>query len=121
MTPRRVWLAGVSSTNALFAYFINHDPPFPQNTQPINFVTPDFPPTCIFVACNDEIVPVNNSYDLAEKTRAAGVETLVVEAKDMPHGHAECLPWVRWPEGYDWWQEAIEPSLEFVAEKIDRV
>lgn len=41
-----------------------------------------------------------------------GVETKLLEAKDMEHGYAEA-PREVWPKGAQWWEEVYAPALDF--------
>ncbi len=67
------------------------------------------------------MLPKAQSTDLAAKLKSEGVKHELREARDMPHGSAECIkvfpPWEK-ELGQDRWDEAIRPGLDFVVAQI---
>jgi acetyl esterase/lipase len=93
------------------------DPPFPANVSPINLLTASFPPTFVVVATADWLIPPSESYSAVEKLKELGVEATYADAVGMGHGVCED-PRASWPEGQRWWEEAVEPSLEWAEKKL---
>jgi dipeptidyl aminopeptidase/acylaminoacyl peptidase len=93
--------------------------PYPDEMHPINLVTPTFPATCVVMADADQLVPPSQSQELFDRLQALGVDSKLVVAKGMGHGPAEAHQTdPAWPEGNDWWESAIRPSLDFVLDRI---
>ncbi|GHJ90289.1 hypothetical protein NliqN6_6691 [Naganishia liquefaciens] len=93
------------------------DPPFPANVSPINLLSSTFPPTFVVIATADWLIPPAESHALVEKLKGLGVEVTHAEAQGMGHGVCED-PRSSWPEGQNWWVEAVQPSLEWAREKL---
>jgi acetyl esterase/lipase len=87
------------------------DAPYPDESHPINLVSSNFPATCVVMADADQLVPPLQSQELFGRLQALGVDSKLVVAKGMGHDPA-------WPEGNDWWESAIRPSLDFVLDRI---
>lgn len=95
------------------------DAPYPNEMHPINLVTPNFPATCVVMADADQLVPPSQSQELFDRLQALGANSKLVVAKGMGHGPAEAHQTdPAWPEGNDWWETAIRPSLDFVLDRI---
>lgn len=67
-------------TRAVFGF-----PDTSPDTQPINFVTADAPPSLLLYATRDTLVGPHNSENLAARLRAAGAEVRVVPYERLGH------------------------------------
>jgi len=82
---------------------------------PAEVVSAEFPPTFIVIATADDAVLPAMSYAIVDRLKALDVEVEIGEAEGMGHGGAEVhQSEPKWPEGVQWWETAIEPSLQFV-------
>jgi acetyl esterase/lipase len=104
-------------SGTIHASWMRSDPPFPADVSPINLLTASFPPTFVIVATADWLIPPSESYSVVEKLKELGVEATYADAVGMGHGVCED-PRSSWPEGQRWWEEAVEPSLEWAEKKL---
>lgn len=93
--------------------------PLPPTYNPIQLVSPDFPPTFVMVATKDDLIPVKQSYDFIDKLKEHGVEHAFREA-DMVHGRSENHPREERETYERWFQEAIRPGLDWVIDRLDK-
>jgi dipeptidyl aminopeptidase/acylaminoacyl peptidase len=62
------------------------DPEAFERASPLTYVTKDVPPTLILHGSSDEIVPVEDSDQLAAKLKECGVSFLYDRVDGWPHG-----------------------------------
>jgi hypothetical protein len=75
----------------------------------------------VVVATEDHLIPPKQCYDLHERLKDSGVDTGLVECVGMKHGEAECLPGLHfWRDGNGWWDDAIQPSLDWAISRCRR-
>jgi acetyl esterase/lipase len=103
-------------SGSLPAVLLDQDAPFPDDASPIKGISAEFPPTCVLVASEDKLIPVDHSTDAYARLQDLGVDSLLVTCNGMEHGEAECLPGNNWMDS--WWEEAIRPSLDFAIERM---
>lgn len=87
--------------------------PIPSDYNPIQLVTPDFPPTFVMIATKDQLIPVKQSHDYIEALKRNGVPHASAEA-DMMHGQSEILPMENKADYERWFEQAIRPGLDYV-------
>ncbi len=64
-------------------------------------------------------VPKAESLALYERAKGLGLDATFVLWKDMPHGQAESGPGLLdWPEGNDWWESGVVPSMKFLWDRV---
>jgi acetyl esterase/lipase len=97
------------------SFLYDTDPPYPPQSACVNEITPDMPPAYILAAMSDSAIPVEQSLELFDVYKAAGVEVHVGKAEGAPHAFTEVTYF--WPEGCDWWEGVILPALEWAKDK----
>lgn len=65
---------------------------------------------------SDTLIPVEQSFQLEEKLKELGVEVRLNGGEGAFHGFVDALP-MMWPQGNEWWEKVILPSLEWAKEK----
>jgi acetyl esterase/lipase len=71
----------------------------------------------VIVATNDTLLDPMHSYKLRSAFEENGVPVELARANGMPHGIAERHE-SDWPEGVNWWEEALEPGLAFAVKHM---
>jgi acetyl esterase/lipase len=113
------WAKATMRTKTLNTWLCGCDSPYPTDLSPIHVVSEQFPPLMLVIATGDTLIEPSESYDLASKMKEAGGKVQYLEAVGMTHGLAEDGK-ETWPEGQNWWQEAILPSLTWVVEAVQQ-
>ena len=75
-----------------------------EKISPIAYVSPASPPFLLFHGSEDNLVPPQDSIELAEKLRAAGASAKAVIVKGEGHGSAD---WV------EKWSESVDQAVDF--------
>jgi acetyl esterase/lipase len=103
----------------LTSFYHIHDPPYPREDSPLTAVTASFPPTWIYCALEDDLIPVSQSFMMADRLRELEVE-VHAEGIRAPHGYSD-LPMRYFPDRAEgWWRESILPSLKWANSKLQR-
>jgi acetyl esterase/lipase len=76
---------------------------------PVNYVTKDTAPTFLVHGTKDKLVPITQSRSYAAKLKESGVETVLMEVKEVGHD------FVGEPE-----QQALKAMLEFLDKRLRR-
>lgn len=93
--------------------------PLPPTYNPVELVSPDFPPTFLLVATKDDLIPVEQSYDLIKRLESQGLEHGWAEA-DMAHGRSENTPIEERADYERWFEDAIRLGLDWTVERLRR-
>lgn len=105
-------------SKSLNSYVIGQDAPYSADNDILGCLTPAFPPTRVFCAVKDSLIPVEHSYRLVKKLQDLGVECEAVKVEEAEHGFTD-LPAKYFPEhSQKWWDESIEPTLRWAVEKL---
>jgi acetyl esterase/lipase len=98
---------------------VGHDAPFERDASPANIVTKDFPPTFVFVAEMDSLIPSKQSYELYESLKALGVDAEIGVGLGMEHGQIEGLgQWEKLEDEKGWWGQVVLPALTFALKRL---
>lgn len=108
-TGRQIW-ATIASQNSLLNSYLRGDASIEHC--PLKLLSSAFPPSVIVKALADKLLPPEHCDVMYGKLVELGVETKLLEAKDMEHGYAEA-PREVWPKGVRWWEEVYAPALDF--------
>jgi len=83
-------------------------------------ISPGFPPTRVFCAVKDSLIPVEHSYRLVKHLQAKGVDAQAVVVQEAEHGFTD-LPVRYFPDHAEkWWNESIRPTLEWGIEQLEQ-
>ena len=106
-------------TGCIGSYLHNCDPPHPDDEQILEHITADFPPTLMYVALEDDLIPPDGQKQaLEDKLGPLGVECKVMMVQ-APHGFID-LPARYFPDrAQGWWDETVQPALEWALEKMN--
>jgi acetyl esterase/lipase len=97
---------------------IGHDLPYPKEASIMGGITSTFPPTRVFCAVKDSLIPVEQSYHLIRHLQSLGVDAKAVIVEEAEHGFTD-LPVAYFPDHSErWWAESIRPTLEWGLEKL---
>lgn len=91
--------------------------PLPPTYNPLDLVGPEFPPTYLMIATQDDLITPQQSYDLLARLKEYEVDHAVGEA-DMVHGRSENCPPEERGDYERWFREAIRPGLDWVIERL---
>ncbi|KAM0753206.1 alpha/beta-hydrolase [Meredithblackwellia eburnea MCA 4105] len=115
--PRQLFLKAVTLSNTLGSFLLGKNPPFPDADNVTKGMTSSYPPTFIFCALEDGMIPVEQSFMVERTLQGLGVE-VVAPRVPAPHGFldmpAKCFP----DRAQGWWDQAILPSLEWALKKL---
>jgi acetyl esterase/lipase len=106
-------------TGVLRSYLHGCDPPYPEEEQILNNITKDFPPTLMYVALEDDLIPPEGQKKaLEDKLGEFGIECRVLMVQ-APHGFID-LPARYFPDrAQGWWDETVQPALEWAIQKMN--
>lgn len=105
------------ATQTLNSFLYGCDAPYPPNATALNLITTTYPPTYILAAMADDLIPVEHSFLLFDKLQKKGVESHMTRVGGAGHGFVE-RPATEWPEGKDYWKEAIKDSVDWAIAKV---
>jgi len=104
----------------LNSFVIGHDQPYPAEASILGAISTGFPPTRVFCAVKDSLIPVEHSYRLVRYLQDKGVDAQSVVVEEAEHGFTD-LPVKYFPDHAEkWWNESIRPTLEWGIEKLQR-
>jgi dipeptidyl aminopeptidase/acylaminoacyl peptidase len=105
------------ATQTLNSFLYGCDAPYPPSASPLNLITSTYPPTFILAALADDLIPVEHSFLLFDKLQENGVESYIIKVEGAGHGFVE-RPVTDWPEGKDYWKDAIKNSVDWAIGKL---
>lgn len=105
------------ATKTANSFVLGQDPPYPADVNMLSHVPSTFPPTAIWAALNDSLLPVEHSFKLADRLREAGVEVRL-EQVQAEHGFTDLPAKYFEKDAPRWWTGHIVPVLEWAMEKL---
>lgn len=103
-------------TGTLLEFLTSSPRPYPTEHSPQQNLHAAFPPTVLVLAEADMLIDPETTRSVHDRLTELGVESLLLEAKDMPHGALEPSPGVL-EQGKEWWDDIAVPALEFCISK----
>lgn len=108
------------ATQTLNSFLYGCNAPYPPSATALNLMSPTYPPTFILAALADDLIPVEHSFLLYDKLQENGVESYITKVEGAGHGFVE-RPAGEWPEGVDYWKDAIKGSVDWAIAKVLQV
>jgi acetyl esterase/lipase len=115
--PRTLFNTAVFATKTANSFVLGQDPPY-ANADMLAVVPPDFPPTAIWAAMNDTLIPVKHSFMLADKLKEAGIEVRL-EQVQAEHGFTDLPAKYFEKDAPGWWTDHIVPVLEWALKRLE--
>ena len=116
--PRTLFNTAVFATKTANSFVLGQDPPYSDSANMLADIPSTFPPTAIWAAMNDSLIPVQHSIVLAEKLKAAGVEVRLEEVQ-AEHGFTDLPAKYFEKDAPGWWADHIVPVLEWALDKLE--
>lgn len=116
--PRTLFNTAVFATKTANSFVLGQDQPYSDQCDLLRNIPFHFPPTAIWAAVNDSLIPVEQSLLLADKLKEAGVEVRL-ELVQAEHGFTDLPARYFEKDAPGWWRDHIVPVLEWVMVKLD--
>lgn len=92
-------------------------PPYPVETSLHDNIDTSFPPTWLYCALKDTLIPYQHTVMVHDKLESLGVENVLVKS-EAPHGFVDSFRSSQAEEKEQWYRESILPSMEWAMKKL---